>query len=243
MCASWVPPSPSPSRSRLSPPRLLRDQCRRRHRSRHRGRGGVLPYPRNRGPAGGRDARGRPVARLLRPRAARGVRLPRGALARGGARAAAGRDRARGAGRGAGARDRWGRRAVRLVVVAGAAAGGAPGERDLVEALWRRGLPWSTRRRGRAPAGGHPGRRGGRTTGRALVSGRGTDTHRFGAELARLKDRMGRFILVEGRIRGVGERPQRTFHNFSNDWASSFTITIPGGSGAGWPSGASPPRG
>jgi hypothetical protein len=32
---------------------------------------------------------------------------------------------------------------------------------------------------------------------------------------------------VEGRIRNVGERRQRTYLNFGADWASDFTIVIP----------------
>jgi hypothetical protein len=37
----------------------------------------------------------------------------------------------------------------------------------------------------------------------------------------------GRFVLVEGRIRSVGERQQRTYLNFGSDWANDFTIIIP----------------
>jgi hypothetical protein len=43
----------------------------------------------------------------------------------------------------------------------------------------------------------------------------------------RLRERIGRFTLVEGRIRSVGERRERTYVNFGSDWASDFTISIP----------------
>lgn len=43
----------------------------------------------------------------------------------------------------------------------------------------------------------------------------------------RLRDRIGRFVLVEGVIRSVGERPQRTYLNFGGHWAEDFTIIIP----------------
>jgi hypothetical protein len=43
----------------------------------------------------------------------------------------------------------------------------------------------------------------------------------------RLRERIGHFVLVEGRIRTVGERRQRTYLNFGPDWASDFTIIIP----------------
>ena len=44
---------------------------------------------------------------------------------------------------------------------------------------------------------------------------------------ARIRALAGRFALVEGRIRSIGERPQRTYLNFGSDWANDFTITIP----------------
>ena len=43
----------------------------------------------------------------------------------------------------------------------------------------------------------------------------------------RLRDRVGRFVLVEGRIRSIGERTQRTYLNFGGLWAEDFTIIIP----------------
>ena len=43
----------------------------------------------------------------------------------------------------------------------------------------------------------------------------------------RLRDRAGRFVLVEGRIRSIGERTQRTYLNFGGLWAEDFTIIIP----------------
>jgi endonuclease YncB( thermonuclease family) len=46
-------------------------------------------------------------------------------------------------------------------------------------------------------------------------------------DLERLKDLAGRFALVEGRIRSVGERRQRTYLNFGADWTTDLTVTIP----------------
>ncbi|MGO4523362.1 thermonuclease family protein [Microvirga sp. 2MCAF35] len=43
----------------------------------------------------------------------------------------------------------------------------------------------------------------------------------------RLRDRIGTFILVEGRVRSIGERKQRTYLNFGGQWAEDFTIIIP----------------
>lgn len=42
-----------------------------------------------------------------------------------------------------------------------------------------------------------------------------------------LRDRIGRFVLVEGRIASVGERRQQTYLNFGEHWADDFTIVIP----------------
>lgn len=43
----------------------------------------------------------------------------------------------------------------------------------------------------------------------------------------RLRERIGRFVLVEGRVRSVGERAQRTYLNFGEHWTEDFTIVIP----------------
>ena len=37
----------------------------------------------------------------------------------------------------------------------------------------------------------------------------------------------GRFALVEGRVRSVGERRQRTYLNFGTDRARDLTVTFP----------------
>ena len=37
---------------------------------------------------------------------------------------------------------------------------------------------------------------------------------------------VGRFTLVEGRVRTVGERGNRTYLNFGKDWKTDFTVTI-----------------
>jgi hypothetical protein len=46
-------------------------------------------------------------------------------------------------------------------------------------------------------------------------------------DLETLRGRVGQFALVEGRVRSVGERAQRTYLNFGADWASDFTVTLP----------------
>jgi Staphylococcal nuclease homologue len=43
----------------------------------------------------------------------------------------------------------------------------------------------------------------------------------------RLQASVGQFVLVEGRIRSIGERSQRIYLNFGEHWAEDFTIVIP----------------
>jgi Staphylococcal nuclease homologue len=47
------------------------------------------------------------------------------------------------------------------------------------------------------------------------------------ADLESLRQRIGQFALIEGRVRSVGERSRRTYLNFGSDWNADFTITIP----------------
>jgi endonuclease YncB( thermonuclease family) len=47
------------------------------------------------------------------------------------------------------------------------------------------------------------------------------------SDFDRLDSLVGRFAVVEGRIRSVGERAQRTYLNFGRDWSKALTITIP----------------
>jgi hypothetical protein len=46
-------------------------------------------------------------------------------------------------------------------------------------------------------------------------------------DLARLQALAGRFALVEGVVRSVGERRERTYLNFGPDWATDMTVSIP----------------
>lgn len=46
------------------------------------------------------------------------------------------------------------------------------------------------------------------------------------AQTDELLRRIGRFTLVEGRVRSVGERGNRTYLNFGRDWKTDFTVTI-----------------
>jgi endonuclease YncB( thermonuclease family) len=43
----------------------------------------------------------------------------------------------------------------------------------------------------------------------------------------RLQASIGQFVLVEGRIRSIGERSQRVYLNFGEHWAEDFTIIVP----------------
>jgi len=43
----------------------------------------------------------------------------------------------------------------------------------------------------------------------------------------RLKERIGSFVIVEGRVRSVGVRKQKTYLNFGGQWADDFTIIVP----------------
>lgn len=43
----------------------------------------------------------------------------------------------------------------------------------------------------------------------------------------RLRERIGSFVLIEGRVRSIGERKQRVYLNFGGLWAEDFTIIIP----------------
>jgi endonuclease YncB( thermonuclease family) len=47
------------------------------------------------------------------------------------------------------------------------------------------------------------------------------------AEVSRLLGLVGEFVLVEGRIRSVGERQGRTYLNFGSDWSHDVTVVLP----------------
>jgi hypothetical protein len=46
-------------------------------------------------------------------------------------------------------------------------------------------------------------------------------------QVQRLRQRTGDFLLVEGRIRSVGDRQSRIYLNFGADWATDFTVVVP----------------
>lgn len=46
-------------------------------------------------------------------------------------------------------------------------------------------------------------------------------------QVDRLRERVGRFVLVEGRVLSVGERRLRTYLNFGSDWTRDFTLIVP----------------
>jgi hypothetical protein len=118
--------------------------------------------------------------------------------------------------------DRWNRRSARLVLVDG------PGRLDVAHALLESGLAMVD------PATGEGGCVPERVSIEATARERGLGLwaeDRYKpvpvAETGRLRERIGQFTLVEGRIRSVGERRQQTYLNFGADWASDFTIIIP----------------
>ena len=47
------------------------------------------------------------------------------------------------------------------------------------------------------------------------------------AEVSRLLGLVGEFVLIEGRIRSVGERQGRTYLNFGSDWSHDVTVVLP----------------
>jgi hypothetical protein len=47
------------------------------------------------------------------------------------------------------------------------------------------------------------------------------------SDMARLQVLVGHFAIVEGIVRSVGERRERTYLNFGRDWKQDLTITIP----------------
>lgn len=49
----------------------------------------------------------------------------------------------------------------------------------------------------------------------------------WAGDLPALQQRVGRFVLVEGEVRSVGERASRTYLNFGAFGAEGFTVTIP----------------
>lgn len=46
-------------------------------------------------------------------------------------------------------------------------------------------------------------------------------------DVERLRGAAGRFVVVEGRILSVGERPARTYLNFGRDFARDFAVVVP----------------
>lgn len=65
-----------------------------------------------------------------------------------------------------------------------------------------------------------------RAAGRGLWSDPGEAPLQAG-DLPALEKRVGQFALVEGRVRSVGERAQRTYLNFGAFGQPGFTLTVP----------------
>jgi hypothetical protein len=123
---------------------------------------------------------------------------------------------------GRGEADRWGRIPGRLLV-------GTGGSRlDLAETLVEEGLALVDP--GEADRLCHPELLALEATARERGLGLwGGDRYKpvEAGNVERLLALAGRFALVEGRVRSVGERRERTYLNFGTDWDRDLTITIP----------------
>ena len=117
--------------------------------------------------------------------------------------------------------DRWGR------ISASIALAGKPVRLDLAQSLVERGLAVADA--GQADAVCTPELLAIESTAREQGLGVwATDGYKpTSADDVGLRTLAGRFVLVEGRIRSIGERQQRTYLNFGSDWANDFTIIIP----------------
>lgn len=117
--------------------------------------------------------------------------------------------------------DRWRRMAVRLFE-------GAEEPTDLARMLVKRGLAVADPGSGEAACGQGllAVEAAAREQGLGLWADGGYKAVAV-SQTERLRERIGRFVIVEGRIRSVGERRERTYLNFGPDWASDFTIIIP----------------
>ncbi|KAA2235853.1 thermonuclease family protein [Salinarimonas soli] len=49
----------------------------------------------------------------------------------------------------------------------------------------------------------------------------------WAGDTERLAARKGRFTILEGRVRSVGERRWRTYLNFGSDWSTDTTVVVP----------------
>jgi Staphylococcal nuclease homologue len=121
--------------------------------------------------------------------------------------------------RAAGPRDRWGRIPVRLA---------APSDReDLAAALVAAGLAMvdPTHPEGLCDPQLLATEQSARERGLGLWAE--ARYKPLAVDAPALGERAGQFAIVEGRIRSIGEREQRTYLNFGSDWSSDFTIILP----------------
>ncbi len=119
----------------------------------------------------------------------------------------------------AGPRDRWGRVPVRLA---------APSDRDdLAAALVAAGLAMvdPTHPEGLCDPQLLAAEQAARERGLGLWAE--ARYKPLAVDAPALGERAGQFAIVEGRIRSIGEREQRTYLNFGSDWSSDFTIIVP----------------
>jgi hypothetical protein len=123
--------------------------------------------------------------------------------------------------------DRWNRHPARIVLGAAAMPAG-PGPVDMAGDLVRNGLALVD-----------PGEAEGLCERTLLASEAEARRERLGlwaeedapllpaSATGALRERVGAFAIVEGRVRSVGERERRTYLNFGSAWAEDFTVTIP----------------
>lgn len=132
-----------------------------------------------------------------------------------------------------GEKDRWARWPVRIRLPA--AAGETAGQ-DIALLLRQSGAAQPMPEGAAAPCGAGPAVGGKPTTDTAQgtppatqaakIDGVGIDGAVDGHDLAAVKAREGRYVVLEGRIASVGERPQRTYLNFSRRPKEAAAIVV-----------------
>lgn len=122
-----------------------------------------------------------------------------------------------------GAADRWGRLPARLLALDGEARSEPA---DLARALLDSGAALHLADAAHPACGAalRPAATTGSTGGAGLLGAANTAVD--GHDLAALKAHEGRFILLEGRIASVGDRPQRIYLNFSRRRGEAASIVL-----------------
>lgn len=121
--------------------------------------------------------------------------------------------------------DRWRRVPARLLL--GQEAAGGAGGIDLAEVLVGEG--WARVDAGERGALCRPELRATEDGARRRKAGLWAQSAEplAAADLEALREADGRFVVVEGRVVGVGERRSRTYLDFGRDFAQSFSVSVP----------------